>query len=246
MSEKKLRRLIVVLVITIFVTACVSWPLPTGLFKTLLLLAVALLAPVIIVVYYLMRRKFHKYVFCPLSPSQLGDGARRYFDNWTPEMTQIELNLLGDFMLLPWPDSVYARCFASKDGQVFADITDVGHGMMQSFSFESVLSDGLYVESSSLDMNVPQPDADIDNMHWEFLPGASLPELYQHHRNVLERLCQERNCEVLSFAPKQFRDVIDYGHRLVNWRLYREGRVAEPPTPLDSCTPQPDLVLQSD
>jgi hypothetical protein len=151
-------------------------------------------------------------------------------------MEELGLQLVGDFELEPWPDGVYARVFVSPDGQIIGDLTDRSYGAMQSFSFESVLSDGIYVESAALEMDIPPPDPDIDKMHWENLPGASIAELYRSHYDLLQRLAQDRNCEVISFAPEQFRDVIDYGHRLTNWRLYREGHKTEPPPPPFSAT----------
>jgi hypothetical protein len=228
-SQKNLYRINAALSVGILLATALFWlkgPAPwqpwVCMIACLLLLFQVLIGPRLL-------PKHEEYLFRPASPLWLGPRVKRRFEKMTCEMKESGFQRIGDFLLRTWPKRVFARIFVSGDGRTFADISDYVYGSSQAYSFLSIFSDGVIAISAAVELAIPPPDEDIDQMHYESLPGASIPDLYRFHREMLERLAQERGGKVLSFAAGQFRDVMNCEHRVFNQLRHRRGTLAETP-----------------
>ncbi|MGW8257829.1 MAG: hypothetical protein ACWGMZ_10125, partial [Thermoguttaceae bacterium] len=114
---------------------------------------------------------------------------------------------------MPWPNEMQARIFADENGEAFAVLSDRGYGKHQIVSFNSVLSDGIFVKTI-LTKQTPASDHGAEQIHQVNLAGVPIPDVYSCHCYELKQLSDERKCEVITFAPERFQEVIDYGRRL--------------------------------
>lgn len=189
------------------------------------LLAISL---VVIVIRSFVQRQQRDYVFEPVGPRQIPAEMRQFINEYTPGFLRIGFEALGDYQLLPPPLAKFARYFSSPDDHCFGAI--VGQHDVQIYLLFSVLEDGTYIETAPLDAkHASKPRS--DKLKFVLLADMPIDELYEYHMAAVRMYCDELGCDVLRFAPEQFREVSHYGHRLASWDLFHQGRKRGPPTP---------------
>ncbi len=173
------------------------------------------------------RLEFHDYQFEPLVPMMLPARTSHHFEEHTPRLEVLGFHRIGDFQLQPTPCPAVARYFISRDGCIFGGLDD--YEGICTYSFFSVFQDGTYLETGKAHP-IAQPRSDMDRLRFVFVSEGSIDEVYQRHRKAIERF-QKKHGGLLSYDVEQFREVVEYGHRLVRWSAFRQGLAYAPPTP---------------
>lgn len=172
------------------------------------------------------RMEFHEYLFEPMVPTMLPPRTSRHFEEHTPRMEVLGFMRIGDFQLQQPPCPATARYFASRDGRIFGGLDD--YEGIRTYSFFSVFEDGTYLETGK-SHPIAQPRGDIDRLRFVFVPDASIDEVYRRHCKAIKRFQKKHGC-ALAYDVDQFREVVEYGHKLVRWSAFRQGLAYAPPT----------------
>ncbi len=173
------------------------------------------------------RLEFHDYQFEPMEPMMLPPRASHHFEQHTPRLEILGFHRIGDFQLQPAPCPAVARYFISRDGCIFGGLDD--YEGTRTYSFFSIFEDGTYLETGKAHP-IAQPRGDMDRLRFVFVPEGSIDEVYQRHCKAIERF-QKKHGGLLAFDTDQFKEVVEYGHRLVHWSAFRQGLAYAPPTP---------------
>ncbi len=221
--------------------------LRTGIVSPRIMLYVAIgLVSGLIILERFTKREYRELLFEPVtrkqvhSPGKYGGLIWKVFEEFTPAMLRLGMQFLGDYRLYREPLAGFARYFSSPDGKSFGEIHYANE--ILGYSFSSVFENGTFLESGPYDSKDPRPDGSDGFLH-EFLPGASVEELYAHHMQTV-RFLEPQLGPALVFAPEQFQQVSHYGNRLVNLKMYEDGRKSEPPPSLEPVSePADEYVL---
>jgi hypothetical protein len=195
-------------------------------------LTLLILAPAGSAATYMLRcveRRYREYVFERLEPAALPSACRKFFSKHTPTLEKLGFQCVGDFRLLPPPIPELVRVFASPGGKCFANIIE--HFNVRCVGFVSMTTDGVYLESATLEASSEGPDPSVP-LRFQFLGNIALVEALQKHRQFVLDYEAQHDTEVLACQPDEFRFVLEYGHRLAGWDLYRKGRRRTAPPPL--------------
>lgn len=173
------------------------------------------------------RLEFHNYQFEPLVPMMLSPRASQHFEQHTPRLEVLGFHRIGDFQLQPAPCHAVARYFISRDGCIFGGLDD--YEGIRTYSFFSVFEDGTYLETGKA-QPIAQSGGDRDRLRLVFVPEGSIDEVYQRHCKAIKRY-QKTHGGLLAYDTEQFKEVVEYGHKLVRWSAFRQGLAYAPPTP---------------
>ena len=180
-----------------------------------------------------VEKRFREFVFGEVNLlPKVPDEARKFFHVQSVALEEIGFDHVGDFCLLPEPMPRYARIYASPGGKCFASIMAVYQtgGCTCYVSFASVAEDGVYLESAARGGKYClDPDLPLRFQYLNDYTGAA--NGLAQHREFVERHAADCRTTILSFAPGQFREVLDYGHRLAGYSEYQDGRKQTPPPP---------------
>ncbi len=176
--------------------------------------------------------KFEDWVYVDTRDEDLPRKTLAYFEKIEHELAPLGFERVATCMQRPKPKLTYVRHMIHSDRRVLATIDDLHYPMWltQAYGFVSVLANGLYIESSSLDM--PHPEPGHDKLRFVIKPGVSAKELLELHLAAVRDAEEEQGSPAIVFEPEQFRDVSTYGHRLAAWDMYHRGLKHEKPTAL--------------
>jgi hypothetical protein len=218
MSAKAVSLLYAVLMIAIVVSVF-AWMLDL-LDGTLTLVIVLTFGVAANAIRILVAKGFREFDIKSVAVSSLSSKFRRYLKKHSPWFEELGFSHLGDFQLLPEPESLQARVFLSEGGRCFGELCD--RSGLHMYTFVSVFSDGTYLESAPIKPPKRQP-LDSVPLRFSYLPGASVVELYEHHREQARQFEEASGAYILRFAPEQWPDVANYGHRLSGWDQHEQG-----------------------
>jgi len=183
--------------------------------------------------------KYEDWIYLDVSDAELPLPTSKYFQRTERNLIAIGFKRVATCLQRPKPKLTYVRhLIHATDRRVFATIDDIHYPLSrtQAFSYISVLEDGLFLETSALDMPLPEPGT--DKLRFVLKPGAAADKLLETHFDAVREAEAERGSRAIVFEPQQYRDVTTYGHRLAAWDMYHKGIKHEPPTAL------PELVAR--
>ncbi len=170
-------------------------------------------------------RQYQEYLYQLLEPYDLPPQTREAFDQYAPDFLQLGFHTVEDARLQEEPYRHDVRLFLNPGGDIWGEISVIDEPSMRVVACVSVFDDGMKFETASTSTDkLPERQ---DRMQWNCLPGASVEEIYNTHREAIASYRAETGALLLDFAPDDFEDVVTYGHRLLwHWRR-REGRTKQ-------------------
>ena len=180
------------------------------------------------------REKYQDFLFEAIDDLALPAGARKYFERFTPEFERLGFRPVGDYLLLKGTTRAVSRFFISPDGGAVAGIDDWRWLLLRTrtYSLMSVFDDGTYLESAPMQAPADRLSKST-HLRLHYCPGASVEELYERHQQAVGEHAERHGAEVLAVSGEEFKQVVNYGHRLLHHAMYAKGLVPEPP-PLES------------
>jgi hypothetical protein len=175
---------------------------------------------------WLPQSKVEPWLYEPIAAEHLPARQRTYFERYTGEIQGLGYRPLGDFVMKRsrWSLSC-SRFFMSRDGEVLVAL-DHWHPV-KGISAVSLMADGRYVEVST-HACIPEVPADIPmllaNVR-EHSPSAVL-EAQEHH---VAEYSEAADTFALPMTADDYREVLNYGHRLIARLMHREGVLPEVP-----------------
>lgn len=176
----------------------------------------------------LLYRRHREFVREPVQPDQLPRRARSYFDQRTPELRRLGFQYLGDVKLIS-QTGTFLRQFLSEDGLTLALLES---GASNRFSFDSLASDGTYLETVSTDISLLLDES--LPMQTQIMAGAPIAQL-------VWRYSASGEAEALPIEVDDVGPMLDYGHRIHGWSAFRKGLIKYPPSPLPRFTSMAEL-----
>lgn len=174
----------------------------------------------------LLHRRHREFVREPMEPDQLPRWARNFFNQRTPELQRLGFQHVGD-VKLTCHTAAFVRQFLSEDGLTLALLQS---GANNGFSFDSLASDGMYLETVSADMSMLLDES--LPLRMQIMVSASIPQAWQAHRDFVRGYLASGEAKALPIELNDVGPVIDYGHRIHGWSAFRKGLIKHPPSTL--------------
>ena len=191
-----------------------------------------------LIICHALERRYRPFLFQPLKRTQFSKPALRFFDDQMQLLQSIGFTELGDYLMLKPPGSLRSRFAISAGGKCLAEFVERDGGVLN-FSLISILDNGTYCESSSLKFHVSP--SGCDQLQFRFVNGLTLMEALAHHQQWIRAEESEHGVEALETTAADFREWIEYGHRLAGHDRYQQGLIPAPPEPRKKHTDESEM-----
>jgi hypothetical protein len=161
----------------------------------------------------------------PIEPRDLPGKHREFFEKHTPAYLALGFKPIGDFVLIKQPKLSTIRVFLSPDGETIGTIN--AYKGTFACSCVSLFADGTYAETSTIDFVVEPPPE--HKLLFSRSADKEIAGIWQRHNSATEEFAGHRETSRLELEAEDWRDVLNYGHRLVARSVHAQGMVPELP-----------------
>ncbi len=189
----------------------------------------------VVLMFPLLRRlleklRYHEFRAEPVGAAELTARAAEHLDRVTPDMLRLGMRPVGDFRMGHTQRPSFVRIFLSPDRKSFGAIED--YERRKTYAFLTVFEEGTYLESCAVKCRQLYSEPG-DPLQFNHLPGVSVDRLWSAHLEAVADCGRTVGSEPIELVPEQYAEVAGYAHRLVWWRLHKEGFAERPPVPME-------------
>jgi hypothetical protein len=169
--------------------------------------------------------KMEPWLFEPIALDDLPPKQRWFFETHTPGFVTRGFTHLGDFVLRRDPHPSCVRYFLSEDGTVIGALSCyLGQHVIDCLS---VLLDGFYLESASIDC--PQLPPARHGLQFFPFPTDDAVELIEHHLAQVAEVASSRNTSPAPLTATDLEAAVNYGRQLSLGSLHQQGVLTDLP-----------------
>ena len=169
--------------------------------------------------------KMEPWLFEPIALDDLQPQQRWFFETHTPGFVTRGFTPLGDFVLRRDPNPSCVRYFLSPDGTVIGGLSCyLGQHVIDCLS---VLLDGFYLESASIDC--PQLPPARHGLQFFPFPTDDAGQLIEHHLAQVAETESSRNTSPAPLTPADLQAAVNYGRQLSLGSLHQQGVLTDLP-----------------
>lgn len=169
--------------------------------------------------------KMDDWLFEPIEGADIPPKQREFFNAHMTEFLARHYTHLGDVVLRRDREPSCVRLFLSPDRTVIGELSCYLGGRV--IGAMSVLMDGTYLETSTVDPVQPPPKE--HGLRFFHLNTKSVMELLDHHTLCMAGVTAETGASPTVLEPGDFKAVINYGRQLSLSSLQKQGVLAELP-----------------
>jgi hypothetical protein len=169
--------------------------------------------------------KMEPWLFEPIALDDLPPKQRWFFETHTPGFVTRGFTHLGDFVLRRDPNPSCVRFFLSPDGAVIGGLNCFLAD--QVIECMSVLLDGFYLESASIDCpNLPPARHGLQFFPF---PTDDAGLLIEHHLAQVAEVASSRSTTPALLTPADLQAAVNYGRQLSHNSLHQQGVLTDLP-----------------
>jgi hypothetical protein len=169
--------------------------------------------------------KMDDWLFEPIEGADIPPKQREFFNAHMPEFLARHYTHLGDFVLRRDREPSCVRIFLSPDRTIVGELSCyLGSRVIGAMS---VLIDGTYLETSTVDPVQPPPKE--HGLRFFHCKTTSVLDLLDHHTLCMAGVTAETGANPTALEPSDFKAVINYGRQLSLCSLQKQGFLEELP-----------------
>jgi hypothetical protein len=169
--------------------------------------------------------RIEPWLYEPIAVEDLPRKQRWFFETHTPAFIARGFTHLGDFVLRRDAEPSCVRFFLSPSGEMIGELNCyLGDRVI---GCVSVLLDGFYLESASIDC--PQPPPAEHGLQFFSLRTDDPGELIEHHAAGVAKVAAARGTQPAPLEPEDFQAALNYGRQLSLRSLHQQGALVELP-----------------